>query len=246
MAAVGASVLHAGVRQAHFRTPEALQALELALDDVFHQRGWLRDNETLRVQPAVQAPPWLFSLAANGWHWDSALLQQPAERGVIRIRVPETHGARATADTAAWRALPVKLLVERPIAVLQHEVLPGQPLAKDSVAEAVQTVAWSQHGRIGPAPADGWQGFQARTHLHPGEILDARKLARTPVVRRNALVQVTLSNGQGLDIAVQAVALEDGVLGQAVRCRQGGAQAGQRARYFVATVKGHNLLEAPY
>lgn len=118
--------------------------------------------------------------------------------------------------------------------VLVRRLRPGSVVAPDDVRPTrVRAAALRGAAALTAAHA---VGMALRHDLPPGLPLTAGDVARPLMVARNAAVHVDLS-AQGIALSAQAVALEDGGIGDRIRVQNPASRA-----VFVAEITGANAL----
>ena len=132
-----------------------------------------------------------------------------------------------------WRTT-VQVEIRRTVLRVREGVSRRGELPPGSV-EAV--TMWLSPG--GPEPISASAvlvGATAKYKLEPGWVLREGHLELPPMVLRNSMVKLECRSG-GMIVRVEAKALDDGKLGERVRCRVEGSR-----RVFLATVEGPSAV----
>lgn len=128
-------------------------------------------------------------------------------------------GLRCLQGRVHWNVfVPVTIKAWGPAWVLRRAVPGGTVLTQEDAAQA--EMDWAEHASSVLATPESWIGQQAAFALHPGQTLRANMVRALPDFERGAQVRVR-SMGAGFHVVVSGKALEDGVIGQAVRVKLG-------------------------
>lgn len=136
-------------------------------------------------------------------------------------------------------AFPVAMTLEKPVWVVRNYTLAKTDLRKSALQLEKRTITDDPSYYLGEEinPSQ----WMARINLIPGSILDRRQIEEKPVVFQNDQVHVLIHMAGGINITVQATALDNGSIGDRIRIKRWVNQ--QHASYSMATVTGQNSVE---
>lgn len=153
----------------------------------------------------------------------SILDQTYSSRAVVRVRLSDGATSREI-------GVPVQISIKKPVWVVKNLVNAQEPLKRSDFALEMREVSVTYGHAVGLERDLGQ--YIARVNLHPGEILDDRKMIIPPDITRNSEVRIFMTNGQGMTVTVPGIAMDDGRIGQQIKVRH---QIYKR-KYFTAKV----------
>ncbi len=153
----------------------------------------------------------------------SILDQTYSSRAVVRVRLSDGATSREI-------GVPVQISIKKPVWVVKNLVNAQEPLKRSDFTLEMREVSVTYGHSVGLE--HDLNQYVARVNLHPGEILDDRKMVIPPDITRNSEVRIFMTNGQGMTITVPGIAMDDGRIGQQIKVRH---QIYKR-KYFTAKV----------
>ena len=163
----------------------------------------------------------------------SSLERNYSSRALVHIRITDKTGRRREVG------VPVKLTVHAPIWVMKNNIIAGSPLKPSDFKLDVRDVSQVLTHIAGQKFPLG--DYQARVNLKANDVLDTRRVIIPPEVKRNASVQIMLSNGKDMKVSVRGEALSDGRIGQTIRVRH--RIGNNKPRYFMGEVVSKNRVK---
>lgn len=195
--------------------------------------AWLR-NQPVPLggdrHVSVQSPDSRLRLPACG---DLKFSQLTPEHTVgrisIRVRCPSPH----------WQVfLSAKISVEVPTVIATHALMAGQQLSKNDVALAKRPLESLPPGSV--SRLSQVLGEVVRTSVPTGMPVTIMSVESQVLVRQGQQVTITAA-GDGVNISVAGVAMENGRQGQRILVKN--AESG---RIIKATVTAANTVSAPF
>lgn len=236
-ALAGAAVLSAAPAQAQYAAARAVSANDRALLAQM-ARDWLTPalESTLADNPDSLLRPEVIMGAL-----DSRLRLAPCQQ-IEPYLPPGTRlwgrsrvGLRCLEGRVHWNVyVPVTVKAWGPAWVLRRAVPGGTVLTQDDAD--VAEIDWAEHSSSVLATPESWVGQEAAFALQPGQTIRANMVRPTPAFERGAQVRVK-SIGSGFHVVVSGQAMEDGVIGQAVRVKLAGG------RMITGTVRKGQVVE---
>lgn len=114
--------------------------------------------------------------------------------------------------------IPVRMQIEKPVWVTTTFVKSHQPITATMVKQQRKRLDYDSEYAIDVT--DDVTRYSSRTNLAPGMVLDDRRLEKTNVVKANEDVHLIMKVGNGVQLTVDAKALENGALGDKIHVSQ--------------------------
>lgn len=166
---------------------------------------------------------------------ESTLERMYSNRAIVRVQMIGPNGEKRFAG------VPVRIALMKPVWVVENAVPAGKSLSPKDFRVIKREI--SQNVFTTVAADKELAGYEARVNLHPGEILDSRKIYSPPEVRRNADVRILLTSSSGLQVVVQGQALSDGHIGDTIRVKQRLNLSQSKTKYYSAKVINKNQVQ---
>lgn len=161
----------------------------------------------------------------------SNLTERFRENGIVRIKVIDSNR-----NVLKSVGISVHIAIKKRVWVVKNTIPAGAALsAKDLM------IAEKEVGPMLPYVIEGTQPIsqlQARVFLKPGQILDKRRVMEPYAVKPNSQVKLIMNNHQGVNIALDGLALNGGHIGDIIRVKH---QMG-KARYYMGKVVAPNRV----
>ena len=136
-------------------------------------------------------------------------------------------------------AFPIAMQLEREVWVIKNYVSARTPLRKSDFTLENRNIKDDPSFYLGSESNPSQ--WMARINLSPGTILDRRQVETKPTIYQNDQIHLLIHLSGGINITVQATALQNGAIGDRIRIRRWITP--QHATYYIATVTGQNSAE---
>ena len=156
---------------------------------------------------------------------------QQTSYGAVTVRSEST----ASRGRPAGPATPPPITQTAVVVVAKQNLVAGQALESGAFALESRTITGSP-GNYFLQP-DGLEFSELMRDVKAGDPIRQRDLKKALLIRRNHLVQFTLSNAPGLQISLQLQAMDDGRIGDQIRLKNPDS-----GRVLTGLVVGRNLV----
>ena len=175
------------------------------------------DAERPRQASARPQPPAQGSAAQTEYGKVTVRSESAASRGRLTAPAPQ-------AETQTMMVVVAKL-----------NLTAGQALEPGAFALESRTISGNPSNYF--LQSDGLEFFELMRNVKAGEPIRQRDLKKALLIRRNHLVQFSLSNAPGLQVSLQLQAMDDGRIGDQIRLKNPDS-----GRVVTGLVVGRNLV----
>jgi flagella basal body P-ring formation protein FlgA len=160
----------------------------------------------------------------------SRLGESYTERGIVQVSMQDKQNHHRDIG------VPVQISVKKPVWVVKNTISARQPLRTADLMLRLKDISHCYNNAV--SAETNINQYIARVNLHPGEVLDARKMVIPPDVTYNSSVRILISNGDSMTVTIPGIALSDGKIGDTIRVRQ----AVYQRKYYSAKIIDRNSV----